>query len=104
LKTGVLGRVLAECTASLALLTQQAMRFTPAAAAEVMVAENGALAVAAAEALLPLLLEPEPGAAFPTYMAAEYCAWNAANALLRICSAGTEASTDQQRPSAPTFR
>lgn len=96
--------MLAECTASLALLTQQAMRFTPAAAAEVMVAENGALAVAAAEALLPLLLEPEPGAAFPTYMAAEYCAWNAANALLRICSAGTEASTDQQRPSAPTFR
>ena len=81
------------------------MRFTPAAAAaEVMVVENGALAVAAAEALLPLLLEPEPGAAFPTYMAAEYCAWNAANALLRICSAGTEASTDQQRPSAPTFR
>ena len=97
--------MLAECTASLALLTQQAMRFTPAAAAaEVMVAENGALAVAAAEALLPLLLEAEPGAAFPTYMAAEYCAWNAANALLRICSAGTEASTDQQRPSAPTFR
>lgn len=101
-------RVLAECMASLALLAQHAMRFRsdPNSASDStqtarVSAANSALAVAAAEALLPLLLEPEPGAAFPSYMAPECCRWNAANALLRICSAGTEGVG---RPSVPTFR
>lgn len=101
-------RVLAECMASLALLTQHAIRFrsdpnsaTGSIEPAKLSAANRALAVAAAEALLPLLLEPEPGAAFPSYMAPECCRWNAANALLRICSAGTEGVS---RPSVPTFR
>jgi HEAT repeat protein len=101
-------RVLAECMASLALLTQHALRFrsdlnssTSSIEAAKYSAANSALAVTAAEALLPLLLEPEPGVAFPSYMAPEYCRWNAANALLRICSASTEGVS---RPSVPTFR
>lgn len=71
-------RLLAECMASLALLTQHAMRFRSDPSSAVvciesskLAATNSALAVAAAEALLPLLLEPEPGAAFPSYMAPE---------------------------------
>lgn len=131
-------RVLAESMASLALLTQHAIRFRSdphSAAASVdptkLSATNSTLLVAAAETLLPLLLEPEPGVAFPSYMAPECllhliivfilkiffqpcshlikrligrsrcCKWNAANALLRICSGGTEHAN---RPSVPTFR
>ena len=98
-------RVMAECMAAIALLTQAAMRFTPESNSEASMdatklsAVNSKLALAAAEALLPLLPEPEPGAKFPSYMAPEYCGWNAANAMLHICSAGTES-----RPSTPTFR
>ena len=89
--------MVAECSTSLALLAQHAWRL---AGAEQQ-AQDETLAASAANALLPLLLEPELGASFPSFMAEECCGWNAANALLHLCSSPT---ADGARASAPTFR
>lgn len=87
-------RVLSECCCSLGLMMQHLLRLE--AAATVLSSSSpssSAVATLACQvlevALLPLMLHGEIGVAFPSFLMESSVSWNAANALLHMCSAAS---------------